>query len=963
MNRPGTNAKPPLLLLVGMHRSGTSLLGNLLHAAGVAMPGPLITGDQHNPEGYFERADITDLQEQLLIALDRWWPGATGMLPLPNDWWQRPETQAAAENLQRLLEVESKRQPLPWAIKDPRSSLLLPLWKHTCQNVGIPLRLVLAVRNPDEVVSSLCARDADAAGMTSARAEMLWWHHNKTVLANATDMPLHVVSYSRWFSPGSEPTHQLRQLLQFCGLDQAAGDPAVLEQCLALVKPGLRHNQTNGPALHRASRSQRLHQALSKGELERALKLVNQLRRPFKLDLAQTQQWLKANLRAVFRRKPQHLFDTASYRQACRQPGLTVTGDPWRHCLETGLRRGLSQGPLCHPLWLRQHAKTGKGHRTLKPAEAHPWGAAAEALSLSAGQTQTASAVDLLAKWAADGRLSGEELRAIAALPRQPGIHQHPLASPDLKTPWRSAIVGGSWHSWENHALLQHLPLPFQAGPTQWCHGLPTTEPGGADSPATVVLHLQSVDNSNAQGLLLALAGAYVVDPDPTQVELLRRLGVNAYLISTTDPIRLPLDPQAARHASASLGLPAPEALATPSAVLCLGSAGAQWEQQLDDTCWCLPAFHSFNNHSTDQARELASWLQRCQLEGIQLVELLPPDNSLPFDGFAALARPNPEPQGWLPVQRFNAEITPGELREELSWRQQGCPPPAACITPEPNQICLWEHETDKPVASVCISLHDYADRITGALESVYQQTLPALELIVVDDASSDESAAVVLTWMQHNAHRFARALLLQHSVNGGLAAARNTAFRAARTEWCFVLDADNKLLPQALDMCLAVAQSAPPSTAVVHPLIHRINDPREDTTKDGPGKEKRSLDGELISKYSWQKHCFRQGNYVDAMALIRRSAWQHVGGYTHIPGGWEDYDFWCKLIDAGMHGVLCPKLLAQYILHRESMTTHTTARNQRPLSRILMQRHPWLQLPLAMEAEPIDAGSEQRTR
>ena len=58
-----TNA--PLILVVGMHRSGTSLLGSILQAIGVSTPGELIPGDENNPEGYFERRDVTDLQEQL----------------------------------------------------------------------------------------------------------------------------------------------------------------------------------------------------------------------------------------------------------------------------------------------------------------------------------------------------------------------------------------------------------------------------------------------------------------------------------------------------------------------------------------------------------------------------------------------------------------------------------------------------------------------------------------------------------------------------------------------------------------------------------------------------------------------------------------------------------------------------------------------------------------------------------
>ena len=73
----------PLTLVVGMHRSGTSLLGSLLPACGIAMPGSLLDGDAHNPEGYFERADVTALQEELLIDLERWWPSPEGMQPLP----------------------------------------------------------------------------------------------------------------------------------------------------------------------------------------------------------------------------------------------------------------------------------------------------------------------------------------------------------------------------------------------------------------------------------------------------------------------------------------------------------------------------------------------------------------------------------------------------------------------------------------------------------------------------------------------------------------------------------------------------------------------------------------------------------------------------------------------------------------------------------------------------------------
>ena len=82
----------------------------------------------------------------------------------------------------------------------------------------------------------------------------------------------------------------------------------------------------------------------------------------------------------------------------------------------------------------------------------------------------------------------------------------------------------------------------------------------------------------------------------------------------------------------------------------------------------------------------------------------------------------------------------------------------------------------------------------------------------------------------------------------------------------------------------------------------------------------------------------------------MRRGAWQAVGGYTHIEGGWEDYDFWCCLIDAGWHGEICPQTLASYISHNTSMRSSTSDQNSYALSRLLQARHPWLNLPKAQD-------------
>ena len=76
-------------------------------------------------------------------------------------------------------------------------------------------------------------------------------------------------------------------------------------------------------------------------------------------------------------------------------------------------------------------------------------------------------------------------------------------------------------------------------------------------------------------------------------------------------------------------------------------------------------------------------------------------------------------------------------------------------------------------------------------------------------------------------------------------------------------------------------------------------------------------------------------------------SAWKSVNGYTHIEGWWEDFDFWCNLVDFCFYGIQCPYILDNYRNHSSSMSKTQTNLNHRALSHLLQARHPWLNLPL----------------
>jgi GT2 family glycosyltransferase len=492
-------------------------------------------------------------------------------------------------------------------------------------------------------------------------------------------------------------------------------------------------------------------------------------------------------------------------------------------------------------------------------------------------------------------------------------------------------VRGGNLSQWPTHAWLQHCPIEMEPGGTLEAH------PFGSPNTSPIALNLGDVKPGlNHDADLLQLASLERVwDPDPERVQLLQLLGINASCLTRSRSSNGYLHPTTHTWevVGQQLGLPAPYLLSKLGRCLCLGSGGPDLDRQLAPPLLGIPGFNWLVVDTPQQGRLLAQWLQSCLEAGLDIVrfEETPPERSL--KGWHALVQP--EREGRAPILLLEASIQADELLQELDWYRQGCPSQLPGLTPQPNQTLLFESgQPNQGQLAVCVSLYNYADRIIEALNSVLdQRSIAPIELIVVDDASTDHGALVVQAWMDEHQSRFGRCLLLQHTSNSGLASARNTAFGIASSPWCFVLDADNALDPLALCHCGALAAASDPRCAVIHSLV-RVRSER--------GRDDSRV---LVSDHPWQESHFLNGNYIDAMALVRREAWQEVGGYSHIPGGWEDFDFWCSLVDAGWHGLLCPQVLATYNSHQDSMSGTTTNHQTRRISRILQARHPWLDL------------------
>lgn len=199
-----------LVVVIGMHRSGTSLLGSLAQSLGVDMGEDLYPADEHNPAGYFEDRVCVEIQERMLAALDQQpWHGEKGMMPFPPQWWRQPEMLPLVAELEQWLDGRLRAAATIWGVKDPRTTRFLPLWNELLAKRGIQPRYLLAVRDPVEVVASIRARD----GAQPDDVYRTWLRFNMEALLHAGDDLAGVFSYTRWFDDGEAQLLQLAQAL------------------------------------------------------------------------------------------------------------------------------------------------------------------------------------------------------------------------------------------------------------------------------------------------------------------------------------------------------------------------------------------------------------------------------------------------------------------------------------------------------------------------------------------------------------------------------------------------------------------------------------------------------------------------------------------------------------------------------------------------------------------------------
>lgn len=226
------------LIVLGMHRSGTSALSGVLAKLGARPPATLMPSTRDNPRGYWESSALMQFHDDVLESAGTCW---SDWDRFNDEWMESPVARPFMDRLASLLEQEFGDAAL-FLVKDPRMCRLLPLWLKVLGEEGITPKVVIPIRHPSEVIGSLAARD----GITRMRAQLIWLRHNLEAESGSRDLVRCFVRYPDLLADWRSVASGISKALDLKWPTRSSAAEAEIE---AYLSSSLRHHVAPGESV------------------------------------------------------------------------------------------------------------------------------------------------------------------------------------------------------------------------------------------------------------------------------------------------------------------------------------------------------------------------------------------------------------------------------------------------------------------------------------------------------------------------------------------------------------------------------------------------------------------------------------------------------------------------------------------------------------------------------------------
>jgi O-antigen biosynthesis protein len=227
-----------LIVVIGMHRSGTSAVTRGVNALGVSLGQDFLpTMPEVNAKGFWEDRDLNAINIELLRMFDTDWYHNR---PIHPSQFQRDDLAPLLLQAISLIEAKLADQER-FAFKDPRTAILLPFWHNVFSALNVDLAYVIAVRHPKSIADSLAKRN----GFDPLKSYLLWLRYTLPTILETSGVPRVFVDYDLLID---DPRSQLRRISKVIMLGD--GNPKELERfATAFLTDTLRHSQYAGDVL------------------------------------------------------------------------------------------------------------------------------------------------------------------------------------------------------------------------------------------------------------------------------------------------------------------------------------------------------------------------------------------------------------------------------------------------------------------------------------------------------------------------------------------------------------------------------------------------------------------------------------------------------------------------------------------------------------------------------------------